>query len=67
MSPRHVASEHQIESLHILTGRYAEWVRVIEAQLHLSHGTAHSTLSALQQWTPRGSEFAVSAIDLVVR
>lgn len=54
------------DSIHILTVRYAELVRVVEGQLHLSHSTAHSTLRELQKWTPRGSEFAVSAINLAV-
>jgi hypothetical protein len=54
------------DSLHILTGRYAELVRVIEAQFQLSHNAAHSTLTELRKWTPRGTEQAMSAIDLAV-
>ncbi|MFN3988571.1 MAG: hypothetical protein ACK4KV_24115 [Rhodocyclaceae bacterium] len=54
------------EAIHILTDHYKEWVGVLASQIHLSHATAHSAVDALQQWTPRGTEFALAAVDLAV-
>ncbi|KAA3650094.1 MAG: hypothetical protein DWQ11_17580 [Proteobacteria bacterium] len=50
-------------SMHVLTESYAQWVKLVEAQLQLVQRTTHATLEDLQRWTPAGTEFTVEAAE----
>lgn len=54
------------ESMELLSSSYARWVELVEAQLQLMRLGAHEGLEDLRRWTPRGTEFAVTAAELAV-
>lgn len=54
------------KSFHILTQHYTEWMQLSETQMQIAQRNAHEALARLQQWSPRGTEYVVHAMDYAV-
>ncbi len=54
------------ESMELLSSSYARWVELVESQLQLLRLGAHEGLEDLRRWTPRGTEFTVTAAEFAV-